>query len=118
MNPWLVLSALLTLALLYVALPVAIGAFRQWRRPWRLTCPAAGSVAQIQVGAARASLAEVFGRQPQIDRCSLWPALAGCKQECLASHPHRGLDRVRSRSLARQLERATTIPLLVVSART
>ena len=85
MNPWLVLSALLALALAYVAVPVAIAAFRQWRRPWRLTCPSADSVAQIQVGAARASLGEVFGRRPEIDRCSLWPALAGCKQECLAS---------------------------------
>jgi nucleotide-binding universal stress UspA family protein len=83
MNPWLVLSTILALALAYVCLPIAITAFRQWRRPWRLRCPRAGSVAQIQVGAGRAALGEVFGRGPEIERCSLWPALAGCTQECL-----------------------------------
>jgi len=84
MNPWLVLSALVAIALVYVAIPVAVAAFRQWRRPWRLTCPRAGTVAQIQVDAAGAALAEVFGRSPEIDRCSLWPALLGCRQECLS----------------------------------
>jgi nucleotide-binding universal stress UspA family protein len=83
MNLWLVLSALLALALAYVCFPVAIAAFGQWRRPWRLTCPRAGSVAQIRVGATRAALGEVIGRRPEIDRCSLWPALVGCGQECL-----------------------------------
>ena len=83
MNPWLVLLALLALALAFVCVPIALTAYAQWRRPWRLTCPRAGSVAQIQVGAARAAVGEVFGRRPEIDRCSLWPALAGCKQECL-----------------------------------
>jgi nucleotide-binding universal stress UspA family protein len=107
MNPWLVLSALLTLALTYVALPVAIAAFRQWRRPWRLTCPRAGSVAQIQVGAARASLGEVFGRRPEIDRCSLWPALVGCKQECLASPaPERQQMRLGEAPPHQRVERA------------
>jgi nucleotide-binding universal stress UspA family protein len=84
MNPWLVLSALVVIALLYVAVPVAVAAFRQWHRPWRLTCPSAGMVAQIRVGAARAAVAEVFGRPPDIDRCSLWPELVGCRQACLA----------------------------------
>jgi nucleotide-binding universal stress UspA family protein len=84
MSPWLILSALVALALVYVAVPVAVAAFRQWRRPWRLTCPRAGAVAQIRVDAVRASLAEVLGQRPEIDHCSLWPALLGCRQECLA----------------------------------
>jgi nucleotide-binding universal stress UspA family protein len=84
MNPWLVLIAVLALALVYVCVPVALAAFGQWRRPWRLACPRTGSIAQIQVGAARAAVGEVLGRQPEIDRCSLWPALVGCRQECLA----------------------------------
>jgi nucleotide-binding universal stress UspA family protein len=83
MNPWLVLLALLALALAFVCVPLALTTYTQWRRPWRLTCPRAGSVAQIQVGATRAAVGEVFGRPPEIDRCSLWPALAGCRQECL-----------------------------------
>jgi nucleotide-binding universal stress UspA family protein len=83
MSVWLLLSALLALALAYVCVPVAIAAFNHWRRPWRLICPRAGSVAQIRVGAARAALGELAGRRPEIDRCSLWPALAGCAQDCL-----------------------------------
>jgi nucleotide-binding universal stress UspA family protein len=84
MNPWLVLSAVLALALAYVCVPIAFTAFGQWRRPWRLACPRDGSVAQIQVGPARAAVGEMVGRRPEIDRCSLWPERAGCAQECLA----------------------------------
>jgi universal stress protein A len=84
MNAWLVLPALAAIALVAVVAPVALAAYRQWRRPWRLICPNAGTVAQIRVGAARAALSEVFGRRPEIDRCSLWPARRGCDDECLA----------------------------------
>ena len=83
MNAWLVLLAVLALALAFVCIPLALTTYTQWRRPWRLTCPRAGSVAQIQVGATRAAVGEMFGRRPEIDRCSLWPALAGCRQECV-----------------------------------
>lgn len=89
MNAWLVLSALLVLALAYVSFPVAIIAFRHWSRPWRLRCPRTGSVAQIRVAAGRAALGAVFGRTPEIDRCSLWPARLGCEQECLATSAER-----------------------------
>jgi nucleotide-binding universal stress UspA family protein len=82
MNPWLVLLAVVALALGFVAVPVA--AFRHWWRAWRLICPRAGTLAQIRVDAARAAGAELVGRPPDIDRCSLWPALLGCRQECLA----------------------------------
>jgi nucleotide-binding universal stress UspA family protein len=85
MNPWLVLFAVVALALLFVAVPVGAAAFREWRRPWRLVCPRAGMVAQIRVAATSAALAEVFGGRPQIDRCSLWPPLLGCREECLAA---------------------------------
>lgn len=84
MNPWLVLLALIALALLGVVTPVALAAYRQWRRPWRLTCPRVGTLAQIRVGAGRAALDELFGRQPEVERCSLWPARLGCRDECLA----------------------------------
>lgn len=83
MNFWTVLLALALLALVFVLVPVAMSAFWHWRRPWRLTCPRAGSVAQIHVAAARASVAEVFGRRATIERCSLWPGLRGCAEECL-----------------------------------
>jgi nucleotide-binding universal stress UspA family protein len=94
MNPWLVLSALLAIALVFVVVPVGVAAFREWRRPWRLTCPRAGMVAQIRVGAAHAALAEMFGRGPEISRCSLWPPLAECREECLAL-PRRARQQMR-----------------------
>jgi nucleotide-binding universal stress UspA family protein len=84
MNPWLILSALVTLAFVFVATPVAAAAVREWRRPWRLVCPRAGMVAQIRVEPGLAALAEVFGRRPTVARCSLWPPLAECREECLA----------------------------------
>jgi nucleotide-binding universal stress UspA family protein len=39
---------------------------------------------------------------------------AGADLIALASHRRRGLNRVRARSVARRLQRATTIPLLIV----
>jgi hypothetical protein len=83
MNGWLILSAMLVIVLVGVVAPVAVSAFRHWRRPWRLTCPQAGAVAQIQVAPTEAALAELLGRQPEIARCSLWPALLACRQDCL-----------------------------------
>jgi nucleotide-binding universal stress UspA family protein len=84
MNPWLILSAVVVLAVLFVAAPIGVQAFREWRRPWRLTCPHGGLLAQIRVGAAHAALAEVFGRRLEVERCSLWPERALCGQECLS----------------------------------
>ena len=43
---------------------------------------------------------------------------AGADLIAVASHRRRGLDRARTRSVARRLRRATTIPLLIVSAGT
>jgi nucleotide-binding universal stress UspA family protein len=84
MNAWVVLSAVVAIALVAVVIPVAVSAFRHWRRPWRLTCPQAGTVAQIQVAPVEAALDELLGRPPEIARCSLWPARLACAQDCLA----------------------------------
>ena len=83
MNPGLALLALAAL-MLAVLVPVALAAGWPWRRPWRLTCPRAGVTAQIRVGAVRAAVAEVLGREAEIERCSLWPGLIGCREDCLA----------------------------------
>lgn len=84
MNPWTVLLALAVVALVFVLVPVASAAFSRWRRPWRLTCPRAGTIAQIRVDASRAAVAEALGRRAMIERCSLWPGRRGCSEECLA----------------------------------
>jgi hypothetical protein len=84
MNPWIVLLALVLVALVYVAAPVGAATLAHYRRPWRLKCPRAGTEAQIEVHALRAAVTEVLGRGgPSIERCSLWPAQRGCREECL-----------------------------------
>jgi nucleotide-binding universal stress UspA family protein len=85
MNPWIVLLALALIATLYVVLPIGAATFARARRPWRLRCPRTGREAQIKLDATGAAVAEVLGREARsIERCSLWPALRGCRQECLA----------------------------------
>ena len=76
MNPWVILTAIVLLALVYVVAPVAAATVSYYRRPWRLTCPRARKAAQIRVGATRAAVAEVLGRREvAVERCSLWPAI-------------------------------------------
>jgi nucleotide-binding universal stress UspA family protein len=85
MDPWLVLLGLAALAVVFVVAPVCVTIYRNWRRPFRLTCPRAGTEAQIRVAATRAAVAAVLGREaPGIERCSLWPTVRGCREECLA----------------------------------
>jgi nucleotide-binding universal stress UspA family protein len=85
MDPWIVLPALVVLAVVFVVATVGAATFTHWRRPWRLTCPRAGTEAQIKVAATRAAVAAVLGRgAPGIERCSLWPTRLGCREECLA----------------------------------
>jgi nucleotide-binding universal stress UspA family protein len=84
MSPWIVLLGLALVAVVFVLAPVGLAVFWHWRRPWRLTCPRTGTLAQVRVGATRAAVASVFGQRATIERCSLWPTRRGCRQECLA----------------------------------
>jgi nucleotide-binding universal stress UspA family protein len=114
MNAWPVLFAILALALAFVCVPIAFTTYGYWRRPWRLTCPHTGSVAQMQVGARRAALGSVLGHGPEIDRCSLWPARAGCDQAC-ATIPTAGRRMRRGEPPPRQrgddADRVIVVPL-------
>jgi nucleotide-binding universal stress UspA family protein len=89
MDPWLVLFALIALALLFVVAPVAAATFAYWRRPRRLVCPEEGTTARVTVDARRAALGEALGRPAlEVARCSFWPRLRFCRQECLAAPLH------------------------------
>jgi nucleotide-binding universal stress UspA family protein len=87
MNPGIVLAMLIVLT---AAVVVAVGAaaFVAFRRPWRLACPRDGREAQVQVDALRGARAEVFGLEPSVARCSLWPVTA-CGEQCLDTSPDR-----------------------------
>jgi nucleotide-binding universal stress UspA family protein len=72
------------LAIVAAALVIAVGTatYLTVRRPWRISCPRDGRDARVQVNAASAVRAEVFGSERWIARCSLWPVL-GCGEACL-----------------------------------
>ncbi len=83
-HPWIVLVAVLAVALLYVLMPLVADTFRRFRRPKVLTCPETGGKAEVGIDASRAALTSAFG-QPflRAKSCSLWPEKEQCKQECL-----------------------------------
>ena len=85
MNSWLILPGLVVIALVFVVIPVGVVTFTYWRRPFRLTCPRTGTEAQMKVAATGAAVAAVLGHgAPEIERCSLWSTVRGCRAECLA----------------------------------
>jgi hypothetical protein len=85
MNAWIVLLGIVIIAALYVLLPAMVATWSYYRRAWRVRCPAEGAGARIVIDAPRAAIGEALGRRGlEIARCSLWPTLTLCKQECLA----------------------------------
>lgn len=84
MNPRIVLLGLAVVAVVFVLAPVGLATFWHWRRPWRLTCPREHRLAQIKVSATRAAVASALGRRVSIERCSLWPGVRDCREDCLA----------------------------------
>ena len=85
MNPWVILIGIAAIAALFVVLPVAATTFSHYRRAWRIRCPADGADAQIAIDAPRAAIGEALGRPwREVARCSRWPTLRLCRQECLS----------------------------------
>ena len=85
MNAWIILIGIAVIAALFVVLPVAATTFSYYRRAWRLRCPTDGADAQIEIDAPRAAIGEALGRPwREVARCSRWPTLRFCKQECLS----------------------------------
>jgi hypothetical protein len=83
MNPWMVLAALVLIAVVFVVLRVGFTVSAGYRR-WKIVgCPRAYRPAVILVG--RAGLAEALGLRTRrrVDDCSLWPAGSGCDRRCL-----------------------------------
>ncbi len=85
MNPWLVVPALVAVAVLYVLVPVGMAAAAHFRWKKIVRCPLTGQDASIYV--ERAAVAEILGLRSlrRVGACSGWPAPAeGCRQGCLA----------------------------------
>jgi nucleotide-binding universal stress UspA family protein len=84
MNPWTILIGITVIAALFVVLPIAVTTVTHYRRAWRVRCPAEGAEAQLAIDAPRATIGEVLGRPwREVARCSLWPTVRLCRQECL-----------------------------------
>ena len=83
-HPWIVVVAILAVALLYVLTPLVADTFRRFRSPRLLSCPETGGRANVGVDASRAALTSAFGRPLlRVKSCSLWPEKEQCKQDCL-----------------------------------
>ena len=83
MNPWIVLIAIIGLAVAYVLLPVALTTLSLYRRLRLLRCPETGAECWVGFDAARAALSSCFGRpRLAVRSCSLWPLAGRCSEAC------------------------------------
>ncbi len=82
--PWIVIAAILAIALLYVLVPVVTDAFPRYRRRKILRCPETGRDTGVAIDASKAALTSAFGPPVlRVKDCSLWPQREECRQECL-----------------------------------
>jgi hypothetical protein len=83
-TPLIVIAAVVAVGMLYVVLPVAVGAFRKYRGTRLVTCPETKQTAAVEVNPARAALAAALGEEDlRLQACSRWPEREDCGQECL-----------------------------------
>lgn len=82
--PWIVLAAIVALAVAYVLLPVVAAVFLRFRGTRELACPETGATAKVGADARWAALTAAF-RHPvlRVKNCSLWPGRRGCEENCL-----------------------------------
>jgi uncharacterized membrane-anchored protein YjiN (DUF445 family) len=82
--PWIVLAAIVALAVAYVLLPVVSAVFLRFRGTKELACPETGATAKVGADARWAAVTAAF-RHPvlRVKDCSLWPGRRACEQNCL-----------------------------------
>ncbi len=82
-TPWLTMGSILSLAWLYVLLPVIEHTFQRYRKKRVVKCPETGGLAEVDMDAPRAAFSSAFGRpRLRVKDCTLWPKRKGCKQGC------------------------------------
>ncbi len=82
--PWIVIAAIVAVAVCYVLLPVVADTFRRFRGKKSVTCPETGRQAEVGIDAGRAAWTSAFGRALlRVKNCSLWPERKGCEQDCV-----------------------------------
>ena len=84
--PGIAVTAIISLAAVYVLVPVVADAFRRFRTRRSLRCPESGREAEVGIDAGRAALTSAFGRALlRVKSCSLWPERKACAQDCVRS---------------------------------
>ena len=88
MNPTIVISLLVAIAVVFVILPVAFGAYRYYRAPRIVRCPRMRAKATVTVDAWQAARAAIIG-SPALSAtaCSLLAVRPACRTECLTGEP-------------------------------
>ena len=83
-SPWILLTAIVAAAVVYVLLPVVGDTFRRYRGSKVLRCPETGKDAEVGIDASRAALTSAFGHPLlRVKNCSLWPERKDCGQDCM-----------------------------------
>jgi len=83
-NLLVVIAMIVAVGVLYVVMPVVVGAYRRYRRPRLVTCPETHQAAAVQVDAGHAALtATLHDVDLRLSSCSRWPERHDCGQECL-----------------------------------
>jgi hypothetical protein len=78
--------ALLVLCVLYVELPAARETFRALSGPRLVTCPANGSIAEVELNARLGAVTSAFGpARLRVKWCAYWPERSGCDQGCIVA---------------------------------
>ena len=96
--PWIVIAAIVAVAVCYVLLPVVADTFRRFRGKKSVTCPETGRQAEMGIDAGRAAWTSAFGRALlRVKNCSLWPERKGCEQDCVRSES--GVEEARRQNV-------------------
>lgn len=88
MNPTVLIPLLIAIALVFIVLPVVIGAYWDYRAPRIVRCPRMRAKATVTVDAWQAASAAIIG-SPALSAtaCSLLAVRPTCRTECLTGEP-------------------------------
>jgi hypothetical protein len=84
MNPTIVIPLLVAIAVVFVILPVAFGAYRYYRAPRIVRCPRLRAKATVTVDPRQAARAAITGSEElSATACSQLLGRPRCRTECL-----------------------------------
>ena len=83
--PLLIISAIVSIGLLFVLLPTACKVYQRFRDRKVVICPHTDQIAEVMPKAWHAAFMATFGRKsmPRVKWCSLWPKRKGCDEKCM-----------------------------------